>query len=79
MKTWQCLVCGWIYEEAEGWPDEGIAPRHPLGGDPRRLVLPRLRSRQGGLRNDRDHPCLSRVSEGPTPGELPRRAGPATA
>jgi len=21
-----CLVCGFIYDEAEGWPEEGIAP-----------------------------------------------------
>ncbi|QKW09793.1 rubredoxin [Streptomyces sp. NA04227] len=26
MKKWQCLVCGFIYDEAEGWPEEGIAP-----------------------------------------------------
>ena len=26
MKTWECLVCGFVYDEAEGWPDEGIAP-----------------------------------------------------
>ena len=26
MKTWQCIVCGFIYDEAEGWEDEGIAP-----------------------------------------------------
>ena len=26
MKTWMCLVCGWVYDEAEGAPDEGIAP-----------------------------------------------------
>lgn len=25
MKVWQCLVCGLIYEEANGWPDDGIA------------------------------------------------------
>jgi rubredoxin len=25
-KTWMCLVCGWIYDEAEGVPDDGIAP-----------------------------------------------------
>lgn len=23
---WECLVCGFIYDEAEGWPDDGIAP-----------------------------------------------------
>ena len=25
-KTWMCVVCGLIYDEQEGWPDEGIAP-----------------------------------------------------
>ena len=24
-KTWMCLICGWIYDEKEGLPDEGIA------------------------------------------------------
>ena len=26
LKTWMCVVCGWIYEEAEGCPEDGIAP-----------------------------------------------------
>ena len=26
MKTWQCVVCGFIYDEAAGMPAEGIAP-----------------------------------------------------
>jgi len=26
MKRYVCLVCGLIYDEAEGWPSEGIAP-----------------------------------------------------
>lgn len=25
MKKYQCIVCGWIYDEAEGWPQDGIA------------------------------------------------------
>ena len=25
MKKWQCVVCGLIYDESQGWPDEGIA------------------------------------------------------
>lgn len=25
-KTWQCRTCGYIYEEAVGAPEEGIAP-----------------------------------------------------
>ena len=26
MKKWQCIVCGLIYDEKDGWPDDGIAP-----------------------------------------------------
>lgn len=26
MKKWKCLVCGFIYDEAEGLPGEGIEP-----------------------------------------------------
>jgi rubredoxin len=26
MRTWQCLVCGYIYDEAQGSPAEGLAP-----------------------------------------------------
>ena len=22
MKRWECIVCGFIYDEAEGWPEE---------------------------------------------------------
>jgi rubredoxin len=25
MKKWQCIVCGFIYDEAEGLTSEGIA------------------------------------------------------
>ncbi len=25
-KTWMCVVCGLIYDEQEGCPEEGIAP-----------------------------------------------------
>jgi rubredoxin len=25
-QTWMCLICGWIYDEATGIPDEGILP-----------------------------------------------------
>ncbi|NCX93529.1 MAG: rubredoxin [Gammaproteobacteria bacterium] len=23
-KTYLCLICGFIYDEAEGWPEDGI-------------------------------------------------------
>jgi len=25
-RKWECVVCGLIYDEALGWPDQGIAP-----------------------------------------------------
>ncbi|HET8706261.1 MAG TPA: rubredoxin [Pseudomonadales bacterium] len=26
MRKWECTVCGFIYDEAKGLPEEGIAP-----------------------------------------------------
>ena len=26
MKTWMCNICGWIYDESKGWPEDGIPP-----------------------------------------------------
>ena len=26
LKKWQCILCGFIYDEAAGIPDEGITP-----------------------------------------------------
>jgi hypothetical protein len=28
-RTWMCLICGWIYDEAAGDPDHGIPPAPP--------------------------------------------------
>ena len=25
-QTWMCVVCGFIYDEARGLPEEGLAP-----------------------------------------------------
>ena len=25
MKSWQCIVCGFVYNEADGLPEDGIA------------------------------------------------------
>ncbi|UDG82452.1 rubredoxin [Candidatus Vallotia cooleyia] len=25
-KSWMCLICGWIYDEEAGLPEEGITP-----------------------------------------------------
>jgi rubredoxin len=26
MRKWQCIVCGYVYDEAAGIPEDGIAP-----------------------------------------------------
>lgn len=26
MKKWQCVICGFVYDEAAGLPNEGIVP-----------------------------------------------------
>jgi rubredoxin len=26
MAKWECLVCGWIYDEEKGDPDSGVEP-----------------------------------------------------
>lgn len=40
MKTWQCAVCGLIYDEAKGWPEEGIAPGTPWDQVPEDWICP---------------------------------------
>ena len=25
-RTWMCIICGWVYEEEKGCPEEGLAP-----------------------------------------------------
>lgn len=25
-RQWVCVICGWIYDEAQGYPEDGIAP-----------------------------------------------------
>ena len=25
-RTWMCLICGFLYNEADGMPEDGIAP-----------------------------------------------------
>lgn len=29
MCVWECQVCGFIYSEMDGWPEEGFAPGTP--------------------------------------------------
>ena len=40
MKKWQCIVCGLIYDEEEGLPDEGIAAGTAWNDIPEDWVCP---------------------------------------
>lgn len=35
-----CEVCGWVYDEAEGYPDAGIAPGTKFENLPEDFVCP---------------------------------------
>lgn len=40
MEKWECLVCGYIYDPAEGDPEGGISPGTPFEGLPDDWVCP---------------------------------------
>ena len=40
MKTWVCDVCGWVYDEAGGDADNGIAPGTAVADLPEDFVCP---------------------------------------
>ncbi|EHQ51501.1 rubredoxin/rubredoxin reductase [Ectothiorhodospira sp. PHS-1] len=40
MKTYQCVICGFVYDEAKGLPDDGIAPGTPWEEVPEDWVRP---------------------------------------
>ncbi len=40
MKKYMCMICGWIYDEANGWPDDGIAPGTQWADIPDTWVCP---------------------------------------
>ena len=40
MKKYVCTVCGWIYDEAKGDPDNGIAPGTKFEDLPADYVCP---------------------------------------
>ena len=40
MKVWQCVVCGFIYNEADGLPEEGIQPGTAWADIPENWVCP---------------------------------------
>ncbi len=40
MKKWQCMVCGFIYDEEMGLHEEGLAPRTPWDDIPDDWMCP---------------------------------------
>ena len=46
MKTYMCLICGWIYDEALGAPDHGIAPGTPWAEVPMNWTCPECGARK---------------------------------
>ena len=46
MKKYQCIVCGWIYDEAAGAPEEGIAPGTPRDKVPMNWTCPECGARK---------------------------------
>lgn len=40
LKKWQCLTCGFVYDEAEGWPEDDIEPGTRWQDVPEHWVCP---------------------------------------
>lgn len=45
-KTWMCLICGWLYDEAAGVPEDGIAPGTPWAEVPMSWTCPECGARK---------------------------------
>ncbi|CAN7179335.1 rubredoxin [Rhizobacter sp. LjRoot28] len=46
MRTWMCLICGWIYDEAAGDPEHDIAPGTPWEAVPMNWTCPECGARK---------------------------------
>jgi rubredoxin len=40
MERWECLVCGYVYDPAEGDPTQGVEPGTPFEDLPEDWVCP---------------------------------------
>ncbi len=45
-KTYMCLICGWIYNEEEGSPEEGIAAGTAWENVPENWLCPECGARK---------------------------------
>ncbi len=39
-RSWMCIICGWIYEEANGSPEDGLPPGTRWSDVPEDWVCP---------------------------------------
>jgi rubredoxin-NAD+ reductase len=39
-RRWICAVCDLVYDEREGWPEDGISPGTPFEAIPESWVCP---------------------------------------
>lgn len=46
MKTWICNICGWIYDEANGAPEDGIPPGTRWADVPPNWTCPECQARK---------------------------------
>lgn len=40
LQTWQCILCGFVYDEAAGMPEDGIAPGTRWSDVPQTWICP---------------------------------------
>ena len=45
-KTWMCLICGWMYDEAAGVPEDGIVAGTAWADVPMNWVCPECGARK---------------------------------
>ena len=45
-RTWMCLICGWIFDEAAGDPEHGIAPGTAWADVPMNWTCPECGARK---------------------------------
>ena len=46
MRTYMCAICGFVYDEEKGLPEEGIAPKTKWDDIPQDWVCPECGARK---------------------------------
>ena len=67
MKTWLCVVCGLIYDEAAGWPEDGIAPGTRWEDVPDDWVCPECKVGKGDFEMLDITPAVAAAVKAPLP------------